>query len=239
MSNDIKILQGKFNYLSQNKIYSEENFRVYREEGRRISYLFKCEVLSRVKTGEFLKVYIEYRVSRHFDPIEISITRLMGNKESKENFSVDPKTKNYTYTFQTKDGTQSYDKVLTSRPHIATPAFTTSMLMTNQKRLDPVQRTNYTLITSDNVWEYQGPFFEKSIFVELQALEPKDVMVSSKTVKALHCKLLSSNLGTSSDQGHDIYLSKHFNIPYLGIFSDDLKITTDHLQSLEANLPQF
>lgn len=239
MSNDIKILQGKFNYLSQNKIYSEENFRVYRQEGRKINYLFKCEILSRVRTGEFLKVYVEYRVSRHFDPIEVTITRLMGDKESKEKITIDTKTKNYHYLFQSKDATQTYDKIINSRPHIASPAFTTSMLMTNQKRLDPVQRTNYTLITSENVWDYKGPFQEKSFYAELQALEPKEIVLNNKTIKALHCKLLSSNLGTSSDEGHDIYLSKHYNIPYLAIFSSDLKITTDHMQSLEANLPQF
>ena len=63
--------------------------------------------------------------------------------------------------------------------------------------------------------------------------------INKKQMKATHCKLLSSNLGTSSEEGHDVFLSKHFNIPYLGVFSDDLKINIDHLKSFEADLPHF
>ena len=240
MSDDIKILQGKYNYLNQNKIYSEENFWIYEEDGLRNSYLFKSEVLSRVKTGEFLKVYVTYRVSRHFDPIEVSIERLMGDKESLETITIDQKTKNYAYTFKDTTGkTHRYDKVISSRPHIGTPAFLTSMLMTNQKRMDPVQRTSYNIISSPNVWQYQGPFQENTLYAELQALEPKEITINKKELKATHCKLLKSNIGISSDQGEDLYLSKYFNVPYLGVFKNNLKISIDNLRSFQANLPQF
>lgn len=239
MNNYIKILQGKYNYTSQNKIYSEENFKIFKEEDRKLNYVFKSEILSRVKTGEFLKIYVTYRVNQHFDPINVEIERLMGQKESFEKFQIDPKTKNYHYILKGIDSTETYDKIISSRPHIATPSFLTSMLMTNQKRLDPVQRTTYTIVTSNNVWNFEEPFREKTIIAELQSLEPKDIIVNKKSLKATHCKLLHENQGTSTASGHDIYLSKHFNIPYLGVFSDDLRIEIDHLRSFQADLPQI
>lgn len=239
MGDEIKILQGKYNYLSQNKIYSEENFKVFKEDGKNANFLFESEVLSRVKTGEFLKIYVKYKVTRNFDPMEISITRQMGDKESIESFTVDEKTKNYHYKFVGTESTQTFDKIFASRPHVATPAFLTSMMMTNQKRLDPVQRTAYNVITSQNFWNYDSPFEEKVIYAELQSLEPKEIEINKKEVKATHCKLLQDNMGTHSEDGHDVFLSKHFNIPYLAIFSPELHIQVDHLKSYEANMSQF
>ena len=171
--------------------------------------------------------------------MEISITRAMGEKESVESFEVDPKTKNYHYIFKTDDHEEHHNKIISSRPHIATPSFLTSMMMTNQKRLDPVQRTSYSIISSDNVWEYGSAPYEKEVFIELQALEQKEIQVGKKKIHATHCKILQNNNSSSTDSGHDIYLSKHFNIPYLGTFSPELYIQVDHLKSFDADLPQF
>lgn len=239
MNNDIKILQGKYNYLNQNKLYSEENFRVYREEGRRVSHLFKSEILSRVRTGEFLKIEVSYRVTKHFDPLSVKISRRMGQKESTELFEINPKDKNVHYSFSSAHEEYTSNKIMSTRPHIATPAFLTSMMMTNQKRLDPVQRTSYSLINTENLWSYKGEPEERMVFAELQALEPQDIIVNKKPLKATHCKILHKNQGLSSEAGQDIFLSKHFNIPYLGIFTPDVEIRVDHMKSFDAELPSF
>lgn len=240
MSAKDKILEGKFNYYNGENIYTEENFSVDREGGRKGNYIFHSEVLSRVKTGEFLKIYIKYEVNNAFDPVNINIVRQLGAKESVEDFSYDLKSKNVTYTFDSGKSTKYFEKVITSLPHVAAPCFLTSMIMVNQKKIDPVQRTSFTILTSSNIWEYESEFKEGEVYIELQELEPQNLVIDGNELKATHCKILQvDENGTINDLDHNIYLSKHFYIPYLANFGKDLKIEVETLKHYETRAEKF
>ncbi|MBT4792429.1 MAG: hypothetical protein HON90_12730 [Halobacteriovoraceae bacterium] len=237
MSRTEKILIGKYNYFNSDQIYTQENFYVERIEGRQGELVFHSEVLSRVKNGEFLKINIEYQVSNKFDPMMVKITRRLGEKESTELFQINQKDKTYSYIFKNKQEVSSFERIITSLPHIAAPCFATSMIMVNQKKIDSVQRTPYTLLHSNNIWDYVGEFEEKTIYIEMQKLEQQSIMVNDIDLKATHCKLLSVNKnGSIIDDDHEIFLSKHYFIPYEAIFGKDLRISIETLKNLDRKL---
>ncbi len=234
MSTSEKLFDGKYIYTNKGVAYTEENFMVEQFAGRNAPLLFSSEVLSRVKTGEFLKLEITYLVTHQFNPIQVKIRRLLGPKESLETFDYDEKTKNVLYTFESEGKTQTFEKIYGAKPHVATPCFATSMLMVNQKKIDPVHRTPYTLLGTDNTWEYQGGIVDREVYIELQEIEPVKLEMGGRELKASHCKLLSvDESGTIEDQGHSIYLSKHFFLPYKAVFGNGLEIHVERLKSYE------
>jgi hypothetical protein len=240
MSVKDKILEGKYNYFNGENLYTEENFHVEREGGRKGNLTFHSEVLSRVKTGEFLKIYVEYEVTSSFDPVNVSVIRQLGAKESKEEFQYNLKSKTITYIFESSGRPKYYEKTITALPHVAAPCFLTTMIMVNQKKLDPVQRTQYTLLTSQNIWNYESEFTEGEVFVELQELEPQNIVIDGNKLKASHCKILQvDSNGTVNDLNHNIYLSKHFYVPYLAKFGEDIKIEVEYLKHYETRAEHF
>lgn len=234
MSNRDKVIEGKFNYFLDGSQYTQEEFRVFKDANAKANLNFEAEVTSRVKTGEFLKVACQYRFTSKFVPIKCSITRSMGENTSEEIFLFDDKTKNVSYEFNANGKTKRHEKVITSKPHVAAPCFSLSMLMVNAKKIDPVQRTPYTLLSTQNIWDYHGPFVEQEIYLELQELEPIKINIDGKQLKATHCKILQVNdKGTIIDGGDDVYLSKHYYIPYYGKFKNDLTIKIETLKHYE------
>ncbi len=235
MSVKEKILEGKYNYFNEGHVYTEEIFHVERETGIQGNFFFNAEVLSRVKTGEFLKIYTEYEVNKNFDPVHVKITRQLGAQTSQEDFSIDLKTKVTHYKFTCDEKENRFEKILMSTPHIAAPCFLTSMIMVNQKKIDPVQRTPYTLISSNNIWKYKGPFFEHETYLELEELEPQKIIIDGNELKATHCKLLQvDSNGSINSAGRDIWLSKYYYIPYLAKFDKNLEIRIETLKNLES-----
>lgn len=232
MSYTEKILEGKYNYLNAGQIYSEETFLLLTESKKQGNYIFKSEVLSRVRTGEFLKVYVEYEVTHQFDPIRVNIKRLLGDKSSVEEYYIDQKTKNIIYDFTDTNGKVfSSNRFVPGKTHIGTPCFFTSMLSINSKPLDPVHRASYQLITSNNIWEYEDTFMEKEFFLELQNIEAVNIQIGGKDLKASYCKLHETNTKhIDQSVAHDIYLSKHFYVPYKAIFSDTLEIEVESMK---------
>lgn len=235
MTDITKLLEGKYFYYENKNPYSEENFQVSKEDKSQGNYFFNAQTNTRVKTGEFLKVDIKYTLNGEFEPLEVEITRLLGGNKSTELFLVDNKKSEVVYKFINDQSEDIFSKIVSGRFHFATPCFSLSMLMTHMRKIDPVHRTPYTIITSKNIWNYNAPFTEEEIYVELQSLDPAKINISGKELKATHCKLLQvDENGTIATEGHDIYLSKYFSIPYYGRFSDSLKIEIDRLKNFES-----
>jgi hypothetical protein len=230
-----KLVEGKYIYYMHEAPYSEESFSVSKDDKQQGNYYFEAETHTRVKTGEFLRVNISYTLTGSFEPLNIRIERLLGDKTSVEEFDVDQKTSEVSYVFTCGDITQRFSKIVNGKFHFATPSFSILMLMTHMKKIDPVHRTPYTIVTSKNIWTYEGPFSEEEVYVELQSLDQTQINIGGKDLKATHCKLLQvDENGTIAIEGHDIYLSKYFSIPYKGIFGEDLIIQIDKLKNYEA-----
>lgn len=230
-----QLIEGKYEYLNNGTPYSEESFSISREEKPSGKYTFEASTHTRVRTGEFLKILISYLTTTNFEPLNVRIERQLGDKNSIETFDIDQKTSNVSYKFESADKVESFNKIVSGRFHFATPCFSLSMLMTQMRKLDPVHRTPYTIITSKNIWDYEEPFQEEEVYVELQSLDPAKINISGKELTATHCKLLQvDENGTIATEGHDIYLSKYYSVPYQGDFGNGITIQIDKLKNFSS-----
>lgn len=228
------ILEGKYNYLKEKQTYCEENFKVMRQGSSRGDFIFNAEVLSRSHTGEFLKIEVSYLVSHDFYPKKVVVKRFMGGRESCETFDIEGVNKSIEYFFFDGSDTHQSIKPISGNFQIATPAFSTSMLMTLKKKLDSVHRTHYTVISSENIWSYKSPLFDKDIYIELIELNPISLKIADINLKATHCAILESNeAGSNRENSDQMFLSKHFSIPYKGVFAGDTIIEIAHMKVLE------
>lgn len=235
-----KLIEGKYNYYQNGQSYCEEHFKLFREEKKQGAYTFQVELLSRVETGEFLKVYVDYELNHAFEPKNLRVKRSLGGIKSAERFQVDLKDKKVKYTFTTNDETKEYEKTLSGRFHISAPAFCTSMIMTQAYKIDPVHRTSYDVLSSSNLWTYEGPFEENTIYVELMSLDPKTITIHDKELQASLCNIFAQDkTAKSQGEGYPIYLSKYYQIPYMAEFPDGIKVEIENLKNYESNLTQM
>lgn len=230
-----KILEGKFLYFKNGNQYSEEFFSVEREDKANGNYTFSSEILSRVTTGEFLKIYTDYELTFNMDPLNVRVKRSLGKSKSTERYFIDQKDKNVTYTFDGRNGYHDYEKIVNGKFHIATPSFCTSALMTLMRKIDPVQPTPYTILTSQNFWEYHAPFQENIIFIELKSHEPEIITINNNELSATLCHFYKDDRDSKTPATPTaFYISKHFSIPYKAVFADGIEVRVDTLKILEA-----
>ena len=235
MSFQEKIIEGKYNYFHKNQVYCEEFFKVFRQEKSYGNFTFNAELMSRVETGEFLKVFVDYELNHHFEPLNVRIKRSLGASKSSERFVVDLQNKQVHYVFKGKNGIEEFEKAFSGKFHIATPAFSTSMLMTQARKIDPVHRTSYDVISSNNVWEYEEPLVETNVYVELMSLEPVSINLQGNELQASYCKIFEEDKTSNpNSSGHPVYLSKHYQIPYQAEFPNDMKIEVEKLRNFQS-----
>lgn len=229
-----KILEGKFLYFKDGNQYSEEFFTLEREDKTNGNFTFSSEILSRVQTGEFLKIYTDYELTSKMDPLNAKVTRSLGKNKSTERYYIDQKDKIVTYTFDGRDGYNDFEKIVNGKFHIATPSFCTSALMTLMRKIDPVQRTPYLVLSSQNIWEYTGPFEESLVFVELKSHEPETIVVNNNELTATLCHFFEDDRDSKIPaEPSAFYLSKHFSIPYKAIFQGGIEIRVQKLKIIE------
>lgn len=229
-----KLLEGKYNYLKDDHIYSEEHFKVLREDIPRGNYVFQSEVLTRLETGEFLKVLINYELTHQFEPVDVKVTRILGLKESVEHYRINRHERIIDYTFIGLTTQHSESRSFGAKVHFVTPCFATSMVMTLIKKLDPVHKTDYSLVSSTNIWEFVNSFQEQEIQVELQKQKNVEIEINGAKLNATHCKLHQiSDQGSKSEEGIDFYLSRHLSIPYLAILGDGIRIEIEKLKNFQ------
>ncbi|MEX0798870.1 MAG: hypothetical protein WEB87_05610 [Bacteriovoracaceae bacterium] len=235
MSFQEKIIEGKYNYFQKNQIYCEEHFKVFKEEKRHGNFTFNAELLSRVDTGEFLKIYVDYELTNNFEPLNLRVKRSLGGSKSSERFSVDLKDKKISYAFNGKNGFHENEKVVTGKFHIASPAFCSSMLMTQARKIDPVHRTAYDIVSSSNIWTYEEPFHESMLHVELMKLEPVTIELQGNEVQASHCNIYEEDkLKNPNAAGYPLYVSKHYQIPYMAQFQGGIRVEVESLKNYES-----
>jgi len=236
MSFDEKMYEGKFIYSQDNKHYSEETFTVYREDKPQGNYTFSSDILSRVKTGEFLKIHVEYEMTNKFLPTNVQIKRSLGKKKSTERYMFSHKDKEIYYSFNGPTGFHEHTAFVNGHFHIATPAFVTSMTMTQGKKVDPVHRTTYTVLSTNNIWQYEGPFSETHVHIELMSLKPVEVDINGVGLLSTYCQMFTTDeQSTVHEVGTEFYLSKHLGIPYKALFENDISVMVDKFKNLQSN----
>lgn len=208
------LMEGSYLYFDKDVNYSQENFKLLlKVESQHHQYY--SEILTRLETGEFLKVVVRYELNQHYYPIYSHVEKSIGNRFAAETYRIDVTNQELFYVFQNQDGTEEYNRQISSKHYLTTPAISTAAAFSLSKKFDATGRTAVTLLNSANDWSYQGPPTEKIIFAEFRTREMPDYKLNNVSLSASHLCLYefdSSHAG--QDRPVDIYVSKHFAIPY-------------------------
>lgn len=230
------LLTGSYNYLDDGQVYTTEDF-VFLSTGRLLGgNLIIAEIKSPLDTGEVYTTKVSYECNHKFEPLEILIERSVGNKRSEENFKYNLEERDLSYTMIDDEGEKTTtEHHFSSRVFINSPAMSTSTLMTQRKRIDPLQRNIYHIVSSQNQWKFKSDLTESTLYILQQEINRVPITLADQNLKAVYCKIVPAQLEMPVDY-HDFYLSKHFNLPYKATLSEKITIEIDHLQVFEDQL---
>lgn len=223
------LLEGSYLYYQKDVNYSQENFKFLHYPDSQ-NYCINAEILSRIETGEFLKVFIKYEMNQHYIPFGMKIEKSIGNKYSLEDFKLDLTNHSLNYSFQNSSSSQEFRKTVSAKHYLTSPALCTSAIFTLSRKFDATGRTPVVLIGSDNEWTYAGPPSEKIIHAEFKSHELPDFKINGNLLSAsLLCLYEHDSSHIEHEDPVEIYLSKHYAIPYQ-LIHGDLKIVVRQLK---------
>lgn len=207
------LFEGSYLYYNRDTNFCQENFKFVQDEAHH--YHIYAEVLSRAENGEFLKVVTRYEMTNHFIPYLSRVEKSIGNKYILETCKVDLHNQELHYTFEGPGVTQEFKRPHSSKHYLTSPAFAASAMWTLSKKFDATGRTAVTLVTSNNNWTYEGPPSDKIIYAEFKSREVEDFRLNNTSLAASHlCLYEYDTSATATDVPVDVYISKHFAIPY-------------------------
>jgi hypothetical protein len=188
-------LEGEYNYVEKERNYCQETFKlVLNTENNH--YIVLSEIFSRMDSGELLKINVRYEMNQYYFPINVKITRSLGKKFAQETFFLDTTSQTLRYHFQNDTRDQNFSMPATTKHYIS-------------------------MITSKNIWDYVAPPEDQIIYADFKTRELTDFKINKTELSAM---LLHLYQGDSNSPYHEeptqIYLSKHYNIPYQLIHGD-------------------
>lgn len=208
------ILEGSYLYFQKDVNYSQENFKLINFP-ETSSYHIYSEILSRIESGEFLKIMVRFEMNDHFQPTFVRIEKSLGNRYAQEVFKFDIAAQELKYTFQNSKGSQDFTRNLSAKHYLTSPAFATSAIFTLSKKFDPTGRTAVSFVGSQNEWTYEHQPEEKLLFAEFKTREAPDFKLNNTPLSASH--LMINEFDSSSvsvETPVEIFISKHYAIPY-------------------------
>lgn len=190
------------------------------------SYHIYAEILSRIETGEFLKVLVRYEMNNHFIPFFVRIEKSIGNKYAKEEYKIDLSNLELHYSFQNAQTQQEFRRSVSAKHYLTSPAVSTAAMFSLSKKFDATGRTPIVFISSDNEWTYQGPPTEKIVYAEFKTREMADFRLHGNPLSASHlCLYEFDSSHASNEQPVELFLSKHYSIPYQLLHGNQKMIT--------------
>lgn len=223
------LLEGSYVYFNKDVNYSQENFKLAYSAEEQI-YQFYAEILSRIETGEFLKILVRYEMNSHFVPFQSRIERSIGNKYAMESYKIDLTNFEMRYNFNDGKNSQDFVRGISAKHYLTSPAVCTSAVFTLTKKFDATGRTPVTILSSENDWTYAGPPTEKIIYAEFKSRDLNDFKLHGNTLSASHlCLYEFDSSHAATEQPVNLYLSKHFSVPY-ELIQGDQKIVIKNLK---------
>jgi hypothetical protein len=241
-----KVFRGAYNYYRDGQIYSEETFEVFKDT-KELNIIFQSQILSRVSTGELLKIETEYTVNKDWIPVKVQVSKFLGRESVEEHYKLDVKSNLLVYNLKSK---HTKDKQTMSTPprfHIATPTTASSMLFFLSKKFDATTRNFYTVISSKNRWTNEHPLEIKTYSVEKLSLTAEAMMVNGMEVQALKYRIMEDVKEEPQGKGKArakeaeivrppqlvVGLSRHYSIPYRVEADEQNKIEIKFLNNLQ------
>jgi hypothetical protein len=223
------LLQGTYLYYEKDVNYSQEEFRFMRMPDAQ-SYQFNAEILSRVESGEFLKIKVRYEMNNFFTPQSVQIEKSLGTKYAKETFRIEPLTLEMLYTFEGSQSSHDFKRTVSTKHYLTSPAFCTTAAFTLTNKFNSQERTPITLISSVNEWNFETNPIDKVIFAEFKSRDVQDFKVLGKSLSASHlCLFENDSSYPNAEDPVELFLSKHYSVPYQMNYGD-LKIVVKNLK---------
>lgn len=223
------ILEGSYQYFNKDQNYSQENFKLVQFTDSQTYHIYS-EILSRIETGEFLKMMIRYEMNAHYVPYFVRIEKSLGNRYAQEVFSLDVTNQELKYTFQNAQNTQEFSRPLSAKHYLTSPSFATSAIFTLSKKFDATGRTPITFVSSHNEWSYEAPPEERVVFAEFKTRDLQDFKINNAPLSASHLCIWEMDSSTIHlEDPVEIFISKHYAIPYQMIHGDQ-KIVIKNLK---------
>ncbi len=234
-----KLFEGQYRYLNDGQEYSQEIFSVQKDLDTK-TLVYESEILSRVATGEFLKIRTEYEVNSLWNPVSVEVTKSLGNSFTKETYELDSSSHTLSYVFNTGEERNKIDRNVSGKFHISTPAFLTSLLFTMQKRYNSVSRNQYYTLVSHNEWEFEGPPEDRFIYLEYKTMDGEELKVNNQGLSCTKCFLYEhDSIKNIKETPAVYYLSKHIGIPYKVEMGNGYEIIIENLKELQANTYEY
>lgn len=214
------VLEGSYLYYQKEVNFSQEEFKLihFPETGTHHIY---AEILSRIETGEFLKIMVRYEMDKHFHPVFVRVEKTLGNRYAQEVFKFDVAAQELNYTFQNSNSTQDFKRSLSAKHYLTSPSFATAAIFSLSKKFDATGRTAIALVNSQNEWTYAQPPEEKIIYAEFTTRELPDFRLNNTPLSASHLCLYEFDTASAAAEAPvEIFISKHFAIPYQMIHGD-------------------
>lgn len=239
-SQNEKLFEGTYQYFQQGQNYSQENFTVEQNEETG-DIIFHSEIMSRVETGEFFKMQVHYLLNQFYVPQVLTIEKSLGDKLSREAFEVDPTAQILRYTFKSAHSSHTVERPFSTTKHyLSSPCFVTSALFTMTKKIDTTARTPVHFVTPKTGWEFIGPPDDKIMWVDLKTHDTEELEVGGMPLTASQFELHDEDaLSGNVTSGAQLWVSKHYAIPYQLEEKDGAKIVIRRLKKLKKNLEKM
>lgn len=223
------VLEGSYLYYQNNVNYSQENFKLVHLADSKAYHIY-AEILSRIETGEFLKIMVRYEMNHHFHPNFVRVEKSLGNRYAQEIFQHDLNEQQLKYTFKDSKSSQEFTRPVSAKHYITSPAFSTAAIFTLTKKFDATGRTPVTFVSSSNEWAYEKPPEEKMVFAEFKTREVPDFKINNAPLSASHLCLYEFDTSSPNIEAPvEIFISKHYGIPYQ-LIHEDQKIVIKNMK---------
>jgi hypothetical protein len=234
ITNFEKIYSGNYDYYQEEKRYCQESFEVYTNRNDK-SMLYKSDLLSRVSSGEFLKIRTLYEINENHLPVRVLVDKKMGKNNVQEFFEYDFRESKLIYKFITDKGAKVQEKPISSRFLISTPSFLTTALFAYHRKFDNAPRSPFLVVKSSNIWEAKYSLTEEHIYVKFHIRDHHTIEILNQTFEVIECEIFNTDSWDGGKQDETplrLTIIPDHAIPFSAVFDDGVEIETTNFRRM-------
>ncbi|MGK0368025.1 MAG: hypothetical protein ACI9QD_001165 [Thermoproteota archaeon] len=192
-------------------------------------------MLSRVGTGEFLKIDIDYSVNSKFSPTHVVVEKSLGMDNTEENFRINYEQNTLLYSFESNDSDHIVETTIPNKFQIVTPAFLTSTIYTHSTKLNATGRNQFVLMSSASDWDFNKEISTSTIFAEFLTHKKTELKVNDTELQCVMAHVFKHDSGEGIAESPAVFhISRHIGIPYMVETPEGVTIKVGKLEKFES-----
>lgn len=212
-----KVYRGAYTYSIAGSEYAEETFEVFKDY-KELTYRFVSQILSRVSTGELLKIDVDFTIGKEWTPISVITKKNLGKQTVVEEYICDQERNTITYRFTNAEG-EVNESVCSCPPRfsISTPAACCNFIFLLSKKFDINGKNYYAVYSSKNHWEFEEGISQSTLSLHKDSPSSEPIMIGKTSLQGDEYILTTMSNNDSDDEAKEsiiAYISKHKSIPY-------------------------